>query len=131
MNLAPLASASFAIKLHLATVLPAFAIGTWQIFFSRKGARPHRLWGTIYLTLMTITAVDTFFIRSIGRGNLSLVHLFIPLTLFGVFGALWNVRQGNIRGHRNAMIGLYVGGLLLAGALTFLPGRLLHDTFFD
>jgi uncharacterized membrane protein len=130
MNFSLIAGAPLAIKIHLATVLPAFVIGTWQIFFSRKGSPTHRTLGFTYLALMTATAVSTFFIRSIGAGDLSPVHLFIPLTLFGVFGALWNVRRGDIRGHRNAMLGLYWGGLLLAGALTLLPGRLLHRLFF-
>jgi uncharacterized membrane protein len=130
VTFAPIWDASPAIKIHLATVLPAFAIGTWLIFFSTKGARWHRALGAAYLTLMTATAIATFFIRSINSGGFSLVHLFIPLTLFGVFAALWNVRRGDIKGHRNAMLGLYVGGLLIAGGLTLLPGRLLHQVFF-
>jgi uncharacterized membrane protein len=130
MDLAPIAAAPLAIKIHLATVLPAFAIGTWLIFFSTKGARWHRALGAVYLSLMTVTAIAAFFIRSINSGGFSLVHLFIPLTLFGVFGAIWNVRRGDIKGHRNAMLGLYVGGLLIAGGLTLLPGRLLHHVFF-
>src|SRR5947208_149737 len=130
MNIALLAQAPLAVKLHLATVLPAFLIGTWLIFFWIKGARRHRLLGAIYLALMTVTAITAFFIRSIGHGQLSLVHLFIPLTLYGVFGALWNVRRGNISGHRKAMLGLYFGGLLIAGGLTLLPGRLLHRALF-
>ena len=79
---------------------------------------------------MTVTAAVMFFIRSIDPPHLSPIHLFIPPTLFGVTGALWNVRRGNIKGHRNAMIGLYVGGLLIAGTLTFLPGRPMHRAFF-
>jgi uncharacterized membrane protein len=130
MNLAPLADAPLAIKIHLASVIPALAIGTWLIFFSTKGARRHRALGALYLALMTVTAVITFFIRSINPGHLSPIHLLIPLTLFGVFGALWNVRRSNIKGHRNAMLGLYVGGFLIAGGLTLLPGRLLHRVFF-
>jgi uncharacterized membrane protein len=130
MNLAPIADAPPAIKIHLATFLPAFVIGTWLIFFSTKGARWHRALGAVYLALMTVTAVAAFFIRSINPGQLSLIHLFIPLTLFGVFGALWNVRRGNINGHRHAMLGLYFGGLLIAGGLTLLPGRLLNHVFF-
>ncbi len=129
MNLAPIWDAAPAIKIHLATVIPAFVIGTWLIFFSTKGARWHRALGAVYLSLMTVTAIAAFFIRSINPGHLTLVHLFIPLTLFGVFGALWNIRRGNVKGHRNAMIGLYVGGLLIAGGLTLLPGRLLHQVF--
>jgi uncharacterized membrane protein len=130
MNLAPLAAAPLALKVHLATVLPAFAIGTWLIFGSQKGSRTHRALGLAYLTLMLATAISTVFIRSIRPGSLSPVHLFIPLTLFGIFSALWNVRRGNIRGHRSAMLGLYFGGLLIAGAFTLLPGRLLHGVFF-
>lgn len=130
MNLAPLAAAPLAVKFHLATVVPAFVLGTWQIFLSRKGSRGHRTVGAIYLALMTATAISTFFIRSLIPGSLSPIHLFIPLTLFGVAGALWFARRGNIRGHRNAMLGLYFGGLLIAGGLTLLPGRLLHHVFF-
>ena len=130
MNWLLLAHAPLAIKLHLATVLPAFAIGTWQIFFSRKGSAMHRSLGVLYLSLMTVTAITTFFIRSIGAGRLSPLQLFIPLTLYGVFGALWNIRRGNIKGHRNAMLGLYWGGLVVAGSLTLLPGRLLYRVFF-
>jgi uncharacterized membrane protein len=129
MNLAPIWDAPLAIKIHLATVAPAFVIGTWLIFFSTKGARWHRALGAVYLALMTVTAIATFFIRSINPGHLTLIHLFIPLTFFGVFGALWNIRRGNIKGHRNAMLGLYVGGILLAGAFTLLPCRLLHHVF--
>jgi uncharacterized membrane protein len=125
----PIIDASLPIKLHLATVLPAFVIGTWMISFSAKGAPLHRLFGFIYLALMSATAVASFFIRS-STGGFSLIHLFIPLTVWGVFTALWGVRTGNIKAHRNAMIGLYTGGILIAGVLTFLPGRRMHAVFF-
>jgi uncharacterized membrane protein len=130
MDWSPILGAPLAVRIHLATVLPAFVIGTWLIFFSTKGAPFHRALGALYLVLMTVTAVATFFIRSINAGELSLIHLFIPLTLFGVVGALWNVRRNNIKGHRNAMLGLYFGGLVIAGALTLVPGRLLHRFLF-
>jgi uncharacterized membrane protein len=122
--------APLAVQIHLATVLPAFLIGTWLIFFSTKGAPLHRALGALYLALMTVTAIAAFFVRSINAGSLSPIHLFVPLTLFGVFSALWNVRRGNISGHRNAMLGLYVGGILIAGSLTFLPGRIMHVLVF-
>ena len=130
MNIDPILQAPVAVKVHLATVLPAFAIGTWQIFASTKGSRPHRTLGFIYMALMIVTAIAAFFIRG-ASGSLSSIHLFIPLTFFGVFGALWWAHQGDIQGHRNAMLGLYCGGLLLAGALTLLSGRILHQVFFE
>jgi uncharacterized membrane protein len=130
MNIGVILEAPLAIQIHLATVLPAFVIGTWQIFFSTKGARMHRALGFIYLGLMTITAVAAFFIRSVGHGSLSPIHLFIPLTFFGVFGALWWVHRGHIEGHRRAMLGLYFGGMLVAGGLAFLPGRIMYRLLF-
>src|SRR4051794_5937899 len=84
-----------------------------------------------YLALMAITAVTTFFVRSIRHRSLSPVHLVIPLTLVGVIGALLSARHGNLRAHRNAMLGLYFGGILLAGAFAFIPGRLLHQVLFE
>jgi uncharacterized membrane protein len=130
MNIDPILQAPIAVKVHLATVLPAFTIGTWQIFASAKGSRPHRAWGFIYMGLMTVTAIASYFIRSVGDGSLSWIHLFIPLTFFGVISALWAAHRGNIPGHRNAMLGLYLGGLLLAGAFAFTPGRIMHRFFF-
>ncbi len=130
MNFAPIAEAPLAVKIHLATVVPAFVLGTWQIFFSRKGAPMHRAIGAVYLVLMTVTATAAIFIRQIRPGSFSLLHLFVALTYWSVFSAIWNLRRRNIRGHQMAMIGLYVGGLLIAGALTFLPGRIMHRLFF-
>jgi uncharacterized membrane protein len=53
----------------------------------------------------------------------------VPLTLFGVVGALY-ARRHNIRAHRQSMLGVYIGGLLIAGSLTLLPGRIMHTVFF-
>jgi uncharacterized membrane protein len=125
-----LRQAPLAVQIHLATVLPAFVIGTWQIFFSTKGSHWHRAVGFVYLGLMSITAVASYFIRDVRSGALSPIHLFIPLTFFGVFSAVWNVRRGDIRGHRFAMLGLYFGGIIIAGTLAFSPGRLMHKLVF-
>jgi uncharacterized membrane protein len=130
MNLQAISDASLPIKIHLVTVIPAFFIGTWLIFFSTKGARVHRALGAIYLALMVVTAITTIFVRVLNPGHLSWIHLFIPLTLIGVFSSILALRRGNIAGHKRAMIGLYVGALLIAGAFTFVPGRLMHTVFF-
>lgn len=39
--------------------------------------------------------------------------------------AVYFVRKGDIRAHRYTMLGLYAGGLVLAGMFTLLPSRLL------
>jgi uncharacterized membrane protein len=130
MNFGLVAQAPLAVKIHLVTVIPAFFIGTWLIFFSTKGARVHRGLGVFYLALMTITAITALFIRVIDPGHLSLIHLFVPLTLVGVTSTIVALKRRNIAGHKRSMIGLYVGALLIAGGFTFLPGRLMHEVFF-
>ncbi len=134
MTLAPLLSAPIAVKIHVATVVPAFVIGTWQIFFSRKGAPLHRALGFLYLGLMTVTAIAALFIHSLMPKSpvfgMSPIHLLVPVTLFGVVGALYGAATHNIGLHRRAMIAVYVGGILIAGTLAFLPHRLMHVMVF-
>lgn len=133
MALDPLFGAPLPVKIHVATVVPAFFIGTWQIFFSRKGAPVHRTLGYTYLTLMTATAISTLWIHEVspnGPMGLSFIHLFVPVTLWGVAGALSGAWTHNIRRHQQAMIGMYIGALLIAGALAFMPGRLMHQVVF-
>jgi uncharacterized membrane protein len=134
MTLAPLLHAPLAIQIHVATVVPAFFLGTYQIFLSRKGAPFHRALGYVYLVLMTITAITTLFIHALMPngpfGGFSPVHLLVFLTLFGVVGALRGAWTHNIAMHRYSMLGVYIGGLLIAGSLTFLPHRIMHAVVF-
>jgi uncharacterized membrane protein len=134
LTLEPLLHAPLAVQIHVATVVPAFLIGTYQIFLSRKGAPFHRALGYVYLTLMTITAIAALFVQALmPRGpffGFSPIHLFVPLTLFGVYGALRGARTHNVRMHRRAMLGVYIGGILIAGSLAFLPGRIMHAVTF-
>ena len=133
MTLDPLLAAPVAVQIHAATVAPAFFIGTWQIFFSKKGAPAHRAIGFLYLALMTVTSIAALFVHQVnpdGPFGLSGIHLFVPLTLGGVVGALYGARTGNIPLHRNSMIGTYAGGLVIAGAFALAPGRIMYSALF-
>lgn len=136
MTLQPLLAAPPAIVVHVATVVPAFFLGTWVLLASARGSRAHRTLGTAYLVLMTITAVAAIFIRSysdlsvaVGPLKLGLIHVFVPLTLHGVYGAVTTIAAGDVAGHQRAMISVYFGGLIIAGALAFTPGRLMYRMF--
>ena len=135
MTLEPLLHAPLAIKIHAATVVPAFFIGTWQIFLSRKGAPFHRAMGYVYLALMTITSVAALFVHSLMPKSpffgMSPIHLLVPLTLFGVVGALRGAWTHNVKLHRSAMLGVYIGGILIADTLAFMPGRIMHAVVFN
>jgi len=114
---------------HLATVVPAFGIGTW-LMVRRKGTMHHRRLGHAYLMLMLATALVSLFMgATIGPrffGHFGYIHTFSLLTLVSVPIAYFAARSGQVALHRNTMIGLYVGGLLIAGSFAFMPGRLLH-----
>jgi uncharacterized membrane protein len=56
--------------------------------------------------------------------------LFIPLTVNGIWQTRRALRAGNIAAHKAPMRGLYIGGLIFAGLLTFLPGRVMYRMFF-
>lgn len=134
MSLSPLLSAPFAVQLHVFTVVPAFFLGTWLIFFSRKGARNHRAVGYVYLTLMTVTAITALFIHQIPAIDIVFgfgpIHIFSVVTLFGVVGALRGAWAHDIKMHRSSMLGVYIGGILIAGTFAFLPGRIMHELIF-
>jgi uncharacterized membrane protein len=119
--------------LHLATVLPAFVIGTFQLI-RRKGTPSHKLLGKIYMVLMLATAFITLAMPAeVGPrflGHFGFIHAFSFLTLFNVPIAYLAARRGKVRTHRGAMIGLYFGGILIAGAFAFSPGRMLHEWLF-
>lgn len=131
MSLDPILEASLAVQLHFVTVVPAFALGTWLIFASRKGAKPHRTLGAVYLALMTITATAAIFVQELNPGHFIWLHAFVALTYWSVFRALWSIRRKRIDLHKRAMLGLYIGGLLIAGGFTFLPGRVMYRMFFN
>jgi uncharacterized membrane protein len=131
MNFTPIAEAPLAIQFHLATILPAFVLGTWLIFASLKGSRPHRALGAAYMVLMLVSATAAIFIQQVRPGAFSWLHLFVLLTYWSISRSLWCLRHGNIAGHQRSMLGLYIGGLLIAGGLTFLPGRIMYRLFFD
>jgi uncharacterized membrane protein len=133
MTLDPLLAAPLAVRLHVLTVVPAFFLGLWQILASRKGSPGHRAVGLLYVALMVATSIIAIFVHELnpdGFMGWSLIHLFVPLTLFGVLGGLVRLRQGNIAGHKRAMVATFVGALVIAGGFTFLPGRIMHHVVF-
>lgn len=127
MSIGPLLSASVAIQVHAFAALAALAIGTMQLLMP-KGTRLHRCAGLTWVLLMLAVAVSSFWIQGIRQiGPFSLIHLLSIWTLVAVPAALIAARRGHISMHRKAMISLYFGALIVAGALTLLPGRLMHQ----
>jgi len=118
---------------HLATVLPCLLIGAW-LLLRRKGTTVHKRLGRAYAVLILFTALVTLPMpAAVGPrllDHFGFIHLFSLLVLFSVPAALYSIRRGNVSAHRGHMVGVYVGGILIAGTFALMPGRLLHGWLF-
>jgi uncharacterized membrane protein len=119
--------------IHLATVLLAAVLGA-LLLFKKKGTASHRLVGKYYMLLMLSTAVVALLMPAkVGPaflGHFGFIHLFCFLVLYSVPAAYFAARNGDVAKHKYNMIGVYMGGILIAGAFTLMPDRLLHNWLF-
>jgi uncharacterized membrane protein len=131
MTLEPLLDATIAIQIHVAAVVPAALLGAY-LLLRPKGTPIHRLLGKIWLVLMVVTALSSFFIHQINLFyGFSPIHLLSIFVLFGCWGAIANARRHNIEAHKRIVRSLYFGGIVGAGAFTLLPGRLMNKVVFQ
>jgi len=135
MTLEPLLHAPLAVQAHVATVVPAFLIGTWLLVFSRKGSRWHRVIGAAFLCFMVTTAVIALFIHRQMPASpvlgMSPTHLFVPFVLFATWRALDGALKHNIKQHQRWVLGMFIGALVINGLnnVFFLPG-ITREVFF-
>ncbi|EUB96468.1 Protein of unknown function DUF2306, membrane [Rhizobium sp. CF080] len=131
MNLQPLLDAPLAVQIHVAAVLPASVLGAY-ILLNRKGTPIHRLLGKIWMALMVITSLSSFFIHEINLFHgFSPIHLLSISVLVGAWQAISSARAHNIRAHKAAVIGMYFGGIVIAGLFTLIPGRIMNAVVFS
>lgn len=130
MTFAPLLEAAPAIPLHAFAAMAAFVLGLVQ-FAAPKGTLPHRTVGWIWVALMLVVAVSSFWIHTIRlAGPFSPIHLLSILTLVVLPIAVWRAHTHRVADHRRMMIMLFAGALLIAGVFTLLPGRIMHHVIF-
>src|SRR5580698_10025422 len=130
MSLAPLLDASPTIQIHAFAAMSAFVLGAVQLA-APKGTLPHRTVGWIWVLLMAAICISSFFIHAIRQwGPWSPIHLLSIFTLATLPVAVWRAHRHDVARHRNAMISLYLGALVIAGLFTFWPGRIMHAVLF-
>lgn len=124
------------IQIHWATAVIAFFLGL-VIFSLPKGTRMHKALGWTYVVMMLTTATAAIFIRSYADEvggmmtfmGFSPIHIFVPVTFFGIGGALIAIRSKNVKAHKRHMIGTFIGAVIIAGVFTFIPGRRMWAMF--
>ncbi|SFO19165.1 Uncharacterized membrane protein [Bradyrhizobium sp. Ghvi] len=99
-------------------------------FAAHKRTLPHLTVGWIWVVLMAVVAASSFCIHRIRMvGPFSPIHLLSIPTLVLLPLAVWRAHTHRVANHRRIMILLFTG-LVIAGLLTLVPGRLMHRVIF-
>ena len=118
------------IPLHAIAAMIAIILGGIQLYME-KGGTIHKFLGRAWVGLMLIVSVSSFFIHKINFwGAYSPIHLFSLWTIVTIGLAIYFVRVGNIKRHKQSMIAIYGFALILTGFFTLMPGRVMHQIVF-
>jgi uncharacterized membrane protein len=130
MSFAPLLDATHPIPIHGIAALICLIFGLAQLLM-RKGTTLHRRLGWVWAVLMALVAVSGLFIWELRLFWLfSPIHLLSLLTLWALARGILAARQGRIADHKRAMKQLYGLALVISGAFTVFPGRIMYLVLF-
>ena len=121
-----LARASAVLQVHIAAAVGALVIGM-ALLIGVKGRTFHKTAGWTWVACMMTVALSSFWIRDHGR--LSYIHFLSGWTSLAVPMGVAAVKRGDMKAHRAAMTRTFMGGLIIAGAFTFVPGRMMWRVF--
>ena len=100
------------------------------LMLRRKGVTFHRRAGWLWVGVMAIVAGSSIFITGVNGDRWSFIHMFTGWTFIALPLAVIAARRHDVKQHRRFMMGMFYGGLIIAGGLTFIPGRTMWNVFF-
>ncbi|MFN5882454.1 MAG: DUF2306 domain-containing protein [Burkholderiales bacterium] len=113
---------STVIIIHTIAASAAVLLGAW-LLGARKGHRAHRIGGWLWVLCMATVAGLSFAIKR--PEGYSWIHGLSVFTLITLLTGVLAARTHRVKAHRNNMIALYSGALIITGFFTLLPGRLI------
>lgn len=130
MAIQPHLAAGPIIQMHVFAAVLAIVLG--PIALARRSRdRWHRRAGYAWVLSMAALAASGLFIHSIRMvGPFSPIHLLSFLTLWQLWLGVREARAGRIAAHRTRMQAIYLLALMLTGAFTLFPGRLMSRILF-
>lgn len=118
-----------AFQLHVASAAGAILVGT-VVLLLPKGVGLHKFVGWSWVLAMLSTAITSLFMTGLNGDSYSIIHLLSGWTLVMLPLGIFFIRNRRVAAHQRVMTGVFYGGLLVAGALTFIPGRFMFQLFF-
>ena len=95
-----------------------------------KGTLPHRTIGWIWVALLAIIAISSFWIHKIRLwGPFSPIHLISIFALVMLPIGVWRRTRHKVTRTPPHDDRDFFGGLVIAGLFTFVPGRIMHEVF--
>ena len=128
-NFSLLAVQPWTLKLHIAAAITAFMLGCVMLVRT-KGDTLHRAMGYAWVVAMVTVAVSSFFFPWVLKGHFSPIHLLSGWVAISVPMGVALARRHDIKAHRRMMTYNFLMGLVVAGAFTLVPGRLMWRVFF-
>ncbi len=127
MSLSPLLASGWIITVHALAALLAIPLAVLQLA-GPKGTALHRGLGWCWVVLLATVAFSGFFIHELQLvGPFSPIHLLSLFTLGCLAWAIYAARTGRVASHAWTMSCLVVFALLVTGAFTFWPGRVMYQ----
>ncbi len=118
-----------AVSIHIGAALIGIALAVIQVVLPKGGSK-HKILGHVWCAVMSVVAVSSFAIQLSPDGAVTLVHrissLFSIATLVLIPLVVHYGRTRKRGAHRKALLGV-LAFILLAGALSFAPGRTFGD----
>ena len=110
---------------HVVAAVTGVLLGAHQVWRRPHGDTRHRILGRVWVVVMLWTAVTSFWIRHLGDGAFSWLHVLSVVTLVTVTLGVVNARRGNIPAHRGNMVGSWLGAVGAMVAATAVPDRMV------
>ena len=115
---------------HALAAILALFLGILQLT-RKKGTVPHKYIGYAWVFLMLYVSTSSFFIHELQIiGEFSPIHFLSVFTIGSVIYAIIMIRRGEITKHKRTMTLLFYLGLVLTGAFTLLPNRIMYTVLF-
>ena len=130
MSFDPILNAPLPVQIHAVTAVMALLIGPLALYRRRRDLA-HKLFGYLWVLSMSAAALSSFLIHSLPMiGPFSPIHGLAILALWSVARGVAQACAGKFHRHAATFRSLYWHGLIIAGLLNFLPGRISNRMVF-
>lgn len=112
------------------SALIGLVLGPFVLYRSRND-RIHKVLGYVWISAMATLALSAFWIEAFWSPyHVGPLHGFAIITLWSLWQGARAAMVKDFRRHQSIFQSLYSSGLILTGALAFLPGRTINRMVF-